>query len=75
MKSGSTGINENIIFEGVMDSTEFLIDFFFSLSNDLYYMHNRAAHYYQGISGWLLTGLLTYLKKILEVWAELPVGK
>lgn len=38
-------------------------------------MHNRAAHYYQGISGWLLTGLLTYLKKILEVWAELPVGK
>lgn len=30
MKSGSTGINENIIFEGVMDSTEFLIDFFFS---------------------------------------------
>lgn len=49
--------------------------FFFLLSNDLYYMHNRAAHYYQGISGWLLTGLLTYLKKILEVWAELPVGK
>lgn len=31
MKSGSTGINENIIFEGMMDSTEFLIDFFSTL--------------------------------------------
>ena len=31
MKSSTTGINENIIFEGMIDSAEILIDFFSSL--------------------------------------------
>lgn len=52
MKSSTTGINGNIIFEGMIDSTDILIDFF-SFLNDLYYMHNRAVHYYQGTSGWI----------------------
>lgn len=29
MKSSTTGINGNIIFEGMIDSTDILIDFFF----------------------------------------------
>lgn len=29
MKSSTTGINENIIFEGMIDSTQIFIDFFF----------------------------------------------
>lgn len=79
VKSSTAGINENIIFfEGMIDSTEIPIDFF-CLSNDLYYMHNRAAHYCQGTWGWISwcwqvcsqhTALFFW--DVLEVWIELP---
>ena len=80
VKSSTTGINENIIFEGMIDSAEILIDFFSSLMTCSTCTIRQYCS--QGTSGWISRCWQVYaqyttffLWDILEVWVELPAER